>query len=153
MRAAKNTGGLQVLDLCLYYEAANLSNLVRALSRDVDFQWKDIEQNYTMPNTLEETIWSNDKKQLKKLNGLEGLFTMITIWNRKRTKLVDGQLPLSIFTNQTWLLPGVGNGFQMWHEHKMNRLTDVFPKGHCLDKMQMESKLGPQNRMVQICSI
>lgn len=91
-------------------------------------QWKGIENWHEKPYSVEELLWSSDKKMMAQEWGLEGLTTMLHVRHKWKHSLIGKCSLFSVFTLQKWFPPGMGKRFQAWRDNQKNRLNDVFLK-------------------------
>lgn len=135
------SGGINYPDLQTYYEASLLSSLSKMLDHHDMLDWIHIENSYTSPHSLLETIWSFSPGRPSCYMANPFLLATLATWDAVRNRLVSTVSPLSTYLGQSWFTPALHpSTFSLRRLPGLSRLIDITKQGRLLDKLTLEKQ-------------
>lgn len=129
MRMSRNRGSLGIPDLALYYEAAQLANIMCALNSTVDKEWMRMEFFNHNNLSKHEIIWAPKTKRPVSL--MDNSFCRMTlqIWDKWKSKLTRKiSSPFLPLTNLGWFSRDLEVLIKGWNSQNVWLLNDVQKK-------------------------
>lgn len=106
---------MRVLDLYLYYLAANLTTVLRMNNQLDSLPWLDIELQTEWKDLCSNLIWKKNVRELMASEGLSPyLPTTLRIWAKLRPKLVGQPSRLIPLTGHQWFSSGIETLLRRW---------------------------------------
>lgn len=99
-------GGISYPSLKTYYEASQLSDLVRLLNHEEKADWIKMAHSTIFPNQQLDIFWNSRHSKQTSVKKLPFIFPILTVWSLLKNLLAPLQSPLSTFLGQAWFLPG-----------------------------------------------
>lgn len=142
MRLPRNRGSIGIPDIQLYYEAAQLANVLRILNMTSNTDWMRIEFDNGTNQTPQEILWSPSCNRPKTLRFNSYCMLTLKIWDKWKPKLTGQLSPLLPLTAFLGFPEDIRRVIATWNSDAVYTLRDTTNRGEILPKADLERKTG-----------
>lgn len=141
MRLSRNKGSIGIPDIPLYYEAAQLANVLRILNTDSRTDWMLMEFDNDTGQSPQEILWLPNCKRPKTLRSNEYYSLTLKLWDKWKMKLTGPLSPLLPLTVFLGFPEDLRLLLAKWNSDNIYTLRDITTRGEVLPRSDLEHKI------------